>query len=277
MATSRVANSHAGTAGEVAAVGYVRVSTQDQSSADKTSLPLQREAITRYCKDHDLKLLKIYEDPGRSGATIERPGLQQLLADAKHRQFKKVIVFALSRWSRDLYQGLWLSKEIMVHGVEQVVSISEPLNGTDPLSNAMRSICQTFAAMEREILRDRLWSGRRKRFQQNRFAGGSIPFGMKLDRRTGKLVIEPKAAEVVRLIFKLRRQDKLTYTKLAAELNRRNIKAPSGGRWRPGTVHYTVNNKTYFGSLKYGETKSNAHDAIIPDGQQNQGGQHGNA
>ena len=82
-----------------------------------------------------LALIKIYEDPGRSGATIERPGLSDLLRDAKQRAFKKVIVWRLDRWSRDLYQGLWLSKELLVHGTE-VVSISEPFNGQDPLFQA---------------------------------------------------------------------------------------------------------------------------------------------
>lgn len=264
MATPCLAKSQAGTAGEVAA-GYVRVSTSDQAE-NGLSLPLQREAITRYCQQNNLSCLRIYEDAGRSGATIERDGLQRCLSDAKLRQFKKVIVWRLDRWSRDLYQGLWLSKELLVHGVE-VVSISEPFNGQDPLTKAMRAIVQTFAELERETIKSRLWSGRRKRLEQGRFAGGSIPFGYKLDSRTGKLVIEPKAAETVRLIFKLRRQNKLTYTKLAEELNRRNIKAPSGGQWRPGTVHYTCANKTYFGALKYGDTKANAHEALIPNEQ----------
>lgn len=247
-----------GSPAESKAVGYVRVSTTDQADHG-LSLPLQREAIEGYCKQHSLTLLKTYEDPGRSGATIERPGLQQLLADATERKFQRVIVWRLDRWSRSLYQGLWLSKELLVHNIE-VLSVSEPLNGHDPLSKAMRAIVQTFAELERETIKGRLWSGRRKRLEQGKFAGGSVPFGYRL--RNGGLVIDPKAAEVVRLIFKLR-ADGLTYSKLAEEMNRRQIKAPSGGRWSPSSIHYTCNNATLRGNLKYGETKPNAHDAII--------------
>ena len=244
------------------AVGYVRVSTSDQAE-NGLSLPLQREAITRYCQQNSLKLLKIYEDPGRSGATIERPGLTDLLRDAKLRQFKKVIVWRLDRWSRDLYQGLWLSKELLIHGTE-VLSISEPLNGNDPLTKAMRAIVQTFAELERETIKNRLWAGRKRRLQNfAEFAGGSVAYGYKLDRRTRKFVIEPKTAEIVRLIFKLRAKKGMTYVKLADELNRLGKKSPSGGIWRPSTVHYLCANKTYHGTLKYGETKMNAHEAII--------------
>lgn len=262
MGTPRVATSHAGTAGE-GACGYVRVSTSDQAE-NGLSLPLQREAIARYCQQNSLKLLKVYEDRGRSGATIERDGLQSLLTDAKLRQFKKVIVWRLDRWSRDLYQGLWLSKELLVHGIE-VVSISEPFNSQSPLDKCMRAIVQTFAELERETIKTRLWSGRRKRLEQGRFAGGSVAFGYTLDQRKGTLRIEAKAAEMVRLIFKLRAKG-LTYKRLATELNRLGHKSPTGGVWHASTVHYVVNNKTYSGVLKYRETKSGAHEAISPSG-----------
>ena len=243
------------------AVGYVRVSTSDQAE-NGLSLPLQREAITRYCQQNALTLLKIYEDPGRSGANIERPAIREILADSRLRQFKKVIVWRLDRWSRDLYQGLWLSKELLREMVE-VVSISEPFNSQSPIDQCLRNIVSTFAEMERGLIRDRLWSGRKRRLQKSEFAGGSVAYGYKLDRRTGKFVVEPKTAAVVKIIFALRAKKGMTYINLAAELNRLGHKAPSGGIWRPSTVHYLCANKTYHGTLKYGETKMNAHEAII--------------
>jgi site-specific DNA recombinase len=260
MTTPRVAlKSHAGPAVENA-VGYIRVSTSDQAE-NGLSLPVQREAITRYCNQSELALLKIYEDPGRSGATIERPGLTDLLRDAKQRAFKKVIVWRLDRWSRDLYQGLWLSKELLVHGVE-VVSISEPFNGQDPLTKAMRTIVQTFAELERDTIKSRLWSGRRKRLEQGKFAGGSVPLGYTL--RDGELVLDAKAAETVRRIFKLRDQG-LTFKQLAAKLNDAGIKPKQGKQWWPSTVAYICANrtKTYAGLVRYGETKPGAHKPIV--------------
>lgn len=244
---------------EVSVIGYIRVSTSDQAE-NGLSLPLQREAITRHCKQNSQTLLKIYEDPGRSGGTIERPALRQLLADAKHRNFQKVIVWRLDRWSRDLYQGLWLSKELLVSGVE-IHSISEPLNGSDPMSKAMRAIVQTFAELERDTIKERLWSGRRKRLDQGRFAGGSAPFGYKL--RNSEMVLDPKAAETVRLIFKLRDQGH-TYSKLADALNKRGIKPRQGAKWWPSSVAYICANraKTYAGIVTYGTAKKGTHEPI---------------
>lgn len=67
-------------------VGYVRVSTQGQVK-DGYSLQYQVEEITRYCRENNCNLLRIYEDRGISGAkvdeeglSVEREGLQNMLA-----------------------------------------------------------------------------------------------------------------------------------------------------------------------------------------------------
>ncbi len=50
----------------------------------------------------EYNLLKIYRDPGISGATMERPALQELMADAENREFDAVIVWDISRFGRNL-------------------------------------------------------------------------------------------------------------------------------------------------------------------------------
>lgn len=262
MATPRVAKSDdEGSPGKITlCCSYLRISTTGQE--DGYGLEIQRSQIESFLKSNPtFKLVASYQDIA-SGATVSRPQLQNLLADARQRKFSKVLCYRMDRISRDLYTGLWIEKELLVHGVE-VLSISESCNGNSPLEKAMRAMVQCFSALERDTITLRLLSGRRKRLAENKFAGGSVPYGYRL--RDGKFVIEPKAAEVVRLIFKLRRSG-LTYEKLAEELTRRKIKAPSGGNWKPGSLYYTCNNKTYFGALKYGETQPNAHDAIIREG-----------
>ncbi len=69
------------------AVGYIRVSTQGQVR-DGNNLAYQRDEITRYYADNEIELIQIYEDKGISGAkvgedglTVEREGLQSMLAD----------------------------------------------------------------------------------------------------------------------------------------------------------------------------------------------------
>ena len=60
-------------------MGYVRVSTDEQASSG-VSLAAQAEKIQAYCSLYELELLGIIEDPGASAKTIDRPGLQRVLA-----------------------------------------------------------------------------------------------------------------------------------------------------------------------------------------------------
>ena len=69
------------------AVGYIRVSTQGQVR-DGYSLAYQRDEIIRYCTENGIEIVGIYEDKGISGVkvdedglTVEREGLQSMLAD----------------------------------------------------------------------------------------------------------------------------------------------------------------------------------------------------
>jgi hypothetical protein len=63
------------------AVGYTRVSTQEQAR-EGASLQAQRERIEGHCKAQGLDLLGVQTDEGISGRkTVNRPGLEQALTE----------------------------------------------------------------------------------------------------------------------------------------------------------------------------------------------------
>jgi DNA invertase Pin-like site-specific DNA recombinase len=57
------------------AIGYVRVSTQEQAT-EGVSLGAQRDRLGAYCKANRIRLVDILADEGISGSTLERPALQ---------------------------------------------------------------------------------------------------------------------------------------------------------------------------------------------------------
>ena len=83
------------------AVGYVRVSTQEQVS-EGVSLDAQRDKLRAYCKFNGIKLIDIKADEGISGGTLERPGLQAALAMLRRGTANTLIVVKLDRLSRSL-------------------------------------------------------------------------------------------------------------------------------------------------------------------------------
>lgn len=83
----------------ILAAQYLRMSTDEQ----RFSLEYQAKAIAAFAERHGFKVVRSYEDPGKSGLTLKRrPGLSQLLRDVlgADRPFKAVLVYDVSRWGR---------------------------------------------------------------------------------------------------------------------------------------------------------------------------------
>jgi DNA invertase Pin-like site-specific DNA recombinase len=92
----RTVQPHALPAADV--IGYIRVSTDDQAREDKASLEQQRAAIRGLAAKLDRALddAMIFDDPGASGRTAERPGFQRLLAYcAAHRRSAATVGYVL--------------------------------------------------------------------------------------------------------------------------------------------------------------------------------------
>lgn len=83
----------------IPAAQYLRMSTEHQ----QYSLANQAAAIANYAEANGFIVVRTYEDPGRSGLSIQnRPGLANLLRDVVtgRHSFKAVLVYDVSRWGR---------------------------------------------------------------------------------------------------------------------------------------------------------------------------------
>lgn len=85
---------HQQTNGAKTAVGYVRVSTQEQAT-EGVSLDAQRDNLRAYCKINGIKLIDIKADEGYSGSNLERPGLQAALQMVRRGRVNTLIVAKL--------------------------------------------------------------------------------------------------------------------------------------------------------------------------------------
>ncbi len=91
------------------AAQYLRMSTDEQ----QYSLLNQAAAIAKYAELKGFKVIKTYEDAGRSGLVLrERAGLQALLKDVvgENVQYKAILVYDVSRWGRFLRHSVQRSK-----------------------------------------------------------------------------------------------------------------------------------------------------------------------
>ncbi|MBE9593861.1 MAG: recombinase family protein [Proteobacteria bacterium] len=255
------------------AVEYTRVSTETQVREGQ-GLKVQKEQIEKYCKAHKLELVGIYEDRGISGAkadeenlTIDREGLQNMLADIPSMGVKYVVVLNTSRlWRSDLVKIL-IQRELRKHDVD-VKAIDQPTysiySQDDPsqfLINGMMELLDQYQRLEIAL---RLKRGRMNKAKNGGFAGGQRALGYKhiiVDNKPD-ITIDKKEAQTVSMIRNLRRRG-LSMKAIADHLNDNQVPTKRGGNWYASTVQYILNNKLYKGLFEYNSISTERLDLVI--------------
>ena len=80
---------------------YCRVDRGGDSETYQWALSAQRGKLEAFAREHGLEPVRYYEDAGYSGCDLNRPGLNQMLADWKEGKFDTVLVVKRTR----LYRG----------------------------------------------------------------------------------------------------------------------------------------------------------------------------
>lgn len=249
------------------ALGYVRVSTENQNGCDSFGLETQRDAITKYCSVNGIVLVQIYEDPALSGSLppLERPGLHALLEALREGDIKEVIVTRLDRLARNTMLSLWLMKEIKKLGAE-LVSIAEPGRWEDPTQKLLLTMVAAFAEFEKSLITSRLSSGRKTKARQGGYAGGKAPIGYKAERGDKALTLDEMKASTVKRVFELRdAKPDAPLKKIADMLNAEGYTTKEGKPFHPMQLKRILDRKEFYeGIYRYsGVEAEGQHIAIL--------------
>lgn len=214
------------------AVAYLRVSTERQADGG-TSLEGQRNQINGYAKLFDLDIVAWKQDPGVSGKTLKRPGVQDALRLLGNGRADALVVAKLDRLTRSLRDlGLLLDRYFQAEG-KALLSVAEQVDTRTATGRMVLNVFTTIAQWEREQIGERVSAMHAvKRVRRERV--GRPPYGLRVasDGRT----LEPDPAEqaALEVLWGLRQQG-VSLRGIAQELQHRGH--PSrGARWHPTTV-----------------------------------------
>jgi putative DNA-invertase from lambdoid prophage Rac len=130
---------------------YLRVSTRDQTLANQVP-DLERMIAAR-----GFAIAATYQD--EESGVKRRPGLEQLMADARRHRFEVVLVWALDRFGRNMAEQVANALELERIGVA-VLSAQEPwLDTTGPVRSLLVSVFAWVAEQERRRLIERTNAG----------------------------------------------------------------------------------------------------------------------
>jgi DNA invertase Pin-like site-specific DNA recombinase len=133
---------------------YLRVSTVDQHPETQL-LDLRQMAVQR-----GYQIVQEYTDR-LSGVKARRPGLDQMMADARRGRVDVVLVWACDRIARSTRHLLEVLDELNRIGVE-FVSFRENLDTAGPLGRAIVVIIGAIAELERSLIVERVRAGMRR-------------------------------------------------------------------------------------------------------------------
>jgi DNA invertase Pin-like site-specific DNA recombinase len=245
------------------AIGYCRVSTENQTGDDTYGLDVQREATRKYCQDNGLELARIYEDAGFSGSleAPDRPGLRDLLVAVQPGD--SVVVYKLDRVARDLRISLNIEVAIRRSGGE-LISVTEPFRRSDPAQDLLLNILMSFGQFEKSLITARLTGGRRAKAQTGGYSGGRPPFGYKATQDKTLAVDEEKAATVKR-VFELRAlYPEAPLQKLADFLNAEGHTTAKGGKFHKNSIKRIIDRRSiYEGIYRYAGVEAEGHHQAI--------------
>ncbi len=229
---------------------YARYSSDNQRDA---SIEDQLRICRARAEREGWTIIDSYTDRAISGASLLRPGVQELIADGLKRRFDVILTESLDRLSRDQEDIAGLYKRMRFADVS-IVTLSE-----GEVSELHIGLKGTMGALFLKDLADKTRRGLRGRVEMGR-SGGGLCFGYDVVRTAdpddrGEREINPIEAAVVRRIFRDYLAGHSSHT-IAMTLNEEGIAGPQGKEWGPSTIHGNpkrgtgiLNNELYIGRL----------------------------
>jgi site-specific DNA recombinase len=228
---------------------YVRVSTEEQAK-EGLSIKAQMDRCKAFCIARNWEVFKVYKDAGFSGASMDRPGLQLLLADAEAQKFSVILVYKIDRFSRKL-KDLILTLEELKKEKIHFTSVTEQIDTTSAMGEAYFQMIGVFAQLERGMISERVQLVFRSKIDSGEYLNRA-PLGYRYQDK--KLIVHAEEAAKVKEIFNMRAAG-VHYKEIASKFS-----LPIS------TLYALLHNVTYVGKIKYqGKLYTGNHEALIDE------------
>ena len=268
---------------------YLRLSKDDDIDGESLSIGTQRSILSDYCAANQYEVYKIYVDDGFSGMNFARPGFQELMEDVENGAINMVITKDLSRLGRDYIMTGYYSEIYFPSKGARYIAIADHFDSArnDNEIAPFKNILNEMYARDISV---KIKNAKHQRAKQGLFIGSQTPYGYaRMEDNKNRLIVDPEAADVVRLIFSLAERG-LGNISIAAELKARNIIIPAAYKylrgdtrfsryaairkgdycdWNPGTIGQILNNPVYTGELTSLKTETlnckTKQRIVVPD------------
>jgi site-specific DNA recombinase len=187
---------------ETRAVGYVRVST-DEQAREGISIEAQEDRIRAMAIAKGWSLLEIIKDAGYSGKSLNRPGAKGLIEACRRGAVDVVVVYKVDRLTRK-QKDLWhLLEEVFDANRVGFVSVTEAFDTTTASGKAFLGMIGVFAQLERDLVSERTKEALHQKKTKHEWVG-RLPVGFVIGI-SGRLEEDSEAMDLITKAKRLRR------------------------------------------------------------------------
>ncbi|MDA8192369.1 MAG: recombinase family protein [Thermaerobacter sp.] len=230
------------------ALGVARVSTQEQATGDRFSIPHQRQRITEYCLQRGWELEDVVEYVQSGGSNYRE--LQDILRRVQAEHIRVVVVNELDRLARDMVSTLLFLEDLQKVGC-RFAAVADDLDLTTPDGELKMMILSVFAHYFRKQLARKVKGGLAERARQGKHHGGRPPYGFQFNG--DKLEPHPEQAPVVRKIYDWYVHEGLGGREIAKRLNAQGVATQTGrSLWASTEVLRLLRKPANVGDLQHG-------------------------
>ena len=207
---------------------YIRLSREDDTKEESSSIKSQRDFLTNYIKENGYELKKEYIDDGYTGTNFERPSFKKMLKDIENNIINMVIVKDLSRLGRNNSKvTYYLDEYFPIHKV-RFIAVNNDYDSY--IENASLEYAWLTNGINENYCLDiskKVRKALKIRKQKGYFTGFKAPYGYQRKKEDyHKLEIDNEASKIVKRIFFLALKG-FTPTKIATILSNEKTPNPS--------------------------------------------------
>jgi site-specific DNA recombinase len=211
------------------AILYARVSTDEQARSGY-SLAQQIEALRDHAAREGYEVLEEVKDPGQSGASLERPGMDRVRDLVAGGGVSVVLAQDRDRFAREPAYHYLLRREFEEHGTK--IRALNDRGDDSPEGELTDAILDQLAKFERAKTAERTRRGKLRKVREGKVLAGPAPdFGFQYnDSRDGYEVDEAQMGRV-RDIFRLVAVEGRTLHAVKRALENEGVRTPKGGEF----------------------------------------------
>jgi site-specific DNA recombinase len=226
------------------AILYARVSTDEQARMGY-SLAQQLEALREYAGREKYEILEEVTDPGQSGASLERPGMDRVRDLVAARGVSVVLAQDRDRFAREPAYHYLLKREFEEHGCK--LRALNDRGDDSPEGELADGIFDQFGKYERAKFAERSRRGKLRKAREGKIvANHSGNYGFKYNAARDGYEIDEKTMPIVRRIFRMIGFEGCSLRKVKQTFEAEGLPTPAGNKyWSKTFIREVIKDDVY--------------------------------